>query len=138
MTGAESRLGNLTLDGNGTPTVLSLNAAGVIVDTVEVKNFTHTGVAVSASDCRITGSLITGFGTATAPSMGIWHDAGKGPTDSTITIDHSLIKNNGMCGIYCPGGTVTITNNQITGNHIITNVGGGHPRLALFIFPVGN
>lgn len=120
-----STLSKLTLDGNGTRTVLSLNRRGIIADTLEVKNFTHIGVAVPASDCRITGSLITGFGTATAPSMGIWHDAGKGPTDSTITIDHSTIKNNGMCGIYCTGGTVAIANNQITGNHIITNVGGG-------------
>ena len=30
-----------------------------------------------------------------------------------------------MCGIYCTGGKVTIANNRITGNHIITNIGGG-------------
>jgi hypothetical protein len=57
--------------------------------------------------------------------MGIWHDAGKGSTDSTITIDHTTVRNNGMCGIYCSGGKITIANNTITGNHIITNIGGG-------------
>jgi hypothetical protein len=57
--------------------------------------------------------------------MGIWHDAGKAPTESTITIDHSKVINNGMCGIYCTGGKITIANNVITGNHIITNIGGG-------------
>jgi hypothetical protein len=125
MDGQNSALSNLTLDGNGTRTVLSLNCAGATADTIEVKNFTHVGIAVPASGCRITKCLVTGLATAAAPSMGIWHDAGKSPTESTITIDHSVIKDNGMCGIYCTGGKITITNNRITGNHIITNVGGG-------------
>jgi len=120
-----STLSNLMLDGNGTATVLSLNGAGITADTLDIKNFTRIGIAVPASGCRITKCLVRGLGTADAPSMGIWHDAGKIPTKSTITIDHSTIQNNGMCGIYCTGGKVTIANNRITGNHIITNIGGG-------------
>jgi hypothetical protein len=125
MDGERSTLSNLTLDGNGTATVLSLNRAGVTADTIEVKNFTHIGIAVPASDCRITKCRISGFGTAAAQSMGIWHDAGKASTESTIAIDHSTIRNNGMCGIYCTGGKITIANNSVTGNHIITHTGGG-------------
>jgi hypothetical protein len=125
MDGENSALSNLTLDGNGTSTVVSLNRAGITLDSIEVKNFTHIGIAVPASDCRITGCLISGLGTAAAQSMGIWHDAGKIPSESTITIEHSTIRNNGMCGIYCTGGKITIANNIITGNHIITNIGGG-------------
>ena len=125
MDGESSTLSNLTLDGNGTRTVLSLTGTGVTADTIEVKNFTHIGITVPASGCRITKCLVSGLGTADAPSMGIWHDAGKIPTKSTITIDHSTIQNNGMCGIYCTGGKVTIANNKIAGNHVITDVGGG-------------
>lgn len=125
MDGEKSALSNLTLDGNGTRTVVSLNRARITLDSIEVKNFTHIGIAVPASDCRITGCLISGLGTAAAQSMGIWHDAGKIPSESTITIEHSTIRNNGMCGIYCTGGKITIANNIITGNHIITNIGGG-------------
>lgn len=119
-----STISNLTVDGNGTDTVISLNRVGVIADMIEVKNFTHNGM-VPASGCRITKSVVTGFGTADAPSMGIWHDAGKLPTNSTITIAHSATKNNGMCGIYCTGGEVVVANNVISGNHIIANLGGG-------------
>ena len=120
-----STISNLTLDGNGTGTVIGLNGDRVAADTIEVKNFTHIGIAVPASGCRITNSVVTGFGSADVPSMGIWHDAGKLPTNSTITIDHNAIKNNGMCGIYCTGGEVVVTNNVINGNHIIANPGGG-------------
>jgi hypothetical protein len=116
---------NLTLEGNGAATVILLDRPGVTADTIEVKNFTHIGIAVPASGCRITKCFVSGLGTAEAPSMGIWHDAGKIPTKSTITIDHSTIQNNGMCGIYCTGGEVIVTNNRIGGNHIITSPGGG-------------
>ena len=125
MDAENSTISNLTLDGNGTGTVISLNHVGVTADMIEVKNFTHIGIAVPASGCRITKSVVTGFGTADAPSMGIWHDAGKLSTNSTITIEHSAIKNNGMCGIYCTGGEVVVANNVISGNHIIANPGGG-------------
>lgn len=120
-----STLSNLTLDGNGAATVLSLNRTGTTAEAVEVKNFTHIGIAVPASGCRITKCLVNGYGTSSAQSMGIWHDAGKAPTESTITIDHSTINNNGMCGIYCTGGKITISNNTVTRNHIIDNIGGG-------------
>jgi len=120
-----STISNLTLDGKGTSTVIGLDAARVAADTIEVKNFTHIGIAVPASGCRITNSVVSGFGSAEAPSMGIWHDAGKLPTNSTITIDHSAVTNNGMCGIYCTGGEVVVANNVISGNHIIANPGGG-------------
>lgn len=125
MDGEKSALSNLTLDGNGTRTVVSLNRAGITLDSIEVKNFTHIGIAVPASDCRITGCLISGLGTAAAQSMGIWYDAGKIPSESTITIENSTIVDNGMCGIYCTGGKITIANNRVAGNHIITNIGGG-------------
>ena len=123
--GENSTLSSVTVDGNGTRSVICLNAANATADAIEVKNFTHIGIVVPASDCRITRCVISGYGTSDAPSMGIWHDAGKTSTDSTIAIDRNIVKNNGMCGIYCTGGKVTIANNQITGNHIITNVGGG-------------
>ena len=77
MDGESITLSNLTFDGNGTRTAVFLNRAGATADTVEVKNFTHIGIAVPASGCRITQCLITGFGTAGASSMGIWYDAGK-------------------------------------------------------------
>jgi hypothetical protein len=57
--------------------------------------------------------------------MGIWHDAGRGPTDATIVIDHNTIKDNGLNGIYCTGGKVTIEGNRLSRNHIITSTGGG-------------
>jgi Right handed beta helix region len=125
MDAENSKITNLTLDGNGGATVILLDRPGVTADTIEVKNFTHIGIAVPASGCRITKCLVSGLGTVEAPSMGIWHDAGKIPTKSTITIDHSTIQNNGMCGIYCTGGEVIVTNNRIGGNHIITSPGGG-------------
>src|SRR4029077_17591893 len=42
-------------------------------------------------------------------------------TDSTIMIDHNTVTGS---GIYCTGGIITITNNQLSGNHP-TNLGGG-------------
>lgn len=125
MDAENSTISNLTLDGNGTVTVISLNRPGVTADTVEVKKFTHIGIAVPASNCMISKCLISGLGEAAAPSMGIWHDAGKAPSESTITIENSRVQDNGMCGIYCTGGKITIANNRVTGNHIITNIGGG-------------
>src|ERR1700688_2314990 len=122
-----STIRDLTLDGNGTATVISLNRPGAVADTIEVKNFGHIGIAVPASDsdCRITKCFISGFGNPAIQSIGIWHDTGNISTDATLTIDHNTIKNNGMCGIYCTGGKVTITNNQLSGNHLITSPGGG-------------
>ena len=123
--GEGTTIANMTLDGKGTGTVISLNGDRVTLDTIEVKNFTHIGIAVPASGCRVTNSVVTGIGTAEAPSMGIWHDAGKLPTSSTITIDHSSVTNNGINGIYCTGGEVVVTNNVVSGNHIVPNPGGG-------------
>jgi hypothetical protein len=125
MDGANSTIGNLTLDGNGTATVISLNRGGTVADTLEIKNFGHIGIAVPASDCRITKCAITGLTNPTSQSIGIWHDAGQGPTDATIMIDHNTIKDNGLNGIYCTGGNVTIEANQLSRNHIITSPGGG-------------
>ena len=116
-----STLSNLTLNGNGTATVLSLNRANVIADTLEVKNFARIGIAVPASGCRITNLTITGIDRPSAQTMGIWHDAGRGPTDATIMIDHNTIRDNGLNGIYCTGGKVTITGNQLNRNHRITS-----------------
>ena len=125
MDGANSTVNNLTLDGNGTAMVISLNRPGAVADTINVKNFDHIGIAVPASDCRVSNCLISGFGQASIQSIGIWHDAGRTPTASKIVIDRNTIKNNGMCGIYCTGGEMTIANNQLSGNHIITSPGGG-------------
>jgi hypothetical protein len=120
-----STLSNLTLDANGITNPLSLSRANVTADTLEVKNFAHIGIAVPASGCRITNCTVTGIDVATAETMGIWHDAGRGPTDSTITIDHNVIRDTGLNGIYCTGGKVTIRDNQLIGNHRITSTGGG-------------
>jgi hypothetical protein len=57
--------------------------------------------------------------------MGIWRDAGRGPTDATIVIDHNTITGNGLNGIYCTGGNVRIESNQLRNNHIISSTGGG-------------
>jgi hypothetical protein len=87
-----SKLCNLTLDGNGTATVLSLNRVKVIADTLEVKNFARIGIAVPVSGCRVTNCTITGINIPSAQTMGIWHDAGRGPTDATIMIDTTSSK----------------------------------------------
>ena len=120
-----STLSNLTLDGDGTATVLSLNRAGITADTLEVKNFTHIGIAVPASGCRVTKCTVAAPGNSTATSMGIWHDAGRAATDATIVIDHNTVTNNGLNGIYCTGGKVTIADNHLSRNHVITSTGGG-------------
>jgi hypothetical protein len=125
MNTERSTISNMTLDGNGTGTVISLNANSVTVDTIEVKNFSHIGIAVVSSGCRITKSVVRGFGRADAPSMGIWHDAGKLPTRSTIRIDHNTITRNGINGIYCTGGEIVIANNVINRNYCVTSPGGG-------------
>ena len=67
----KSTLSNLTLDGNGTATILFLNRAGVTADGLEVKNFTHIGIAVPASDCRVTNCVINALTNPTPASMGI-------------------------------------------------------------------
>jgi hypothetical protein len=118
-----SKLSNVTLDGKGTATVLTLSRSNITADTLEVKNFARIGIAVPASGCRITNCVITGI--SSAQTMGIWHDAGRGLTDATILIAHNVIKDNGLNGIYCTGGKVTITGNQLIGNHRITSTGGG-------------
>jgi hypothetical protein len=119
MDAERSTLSDLTLDGAGTPTILFLNRSGVTADTLEVKNFTHIGIAVpgQASDCRITKCVING--PSSQSTMAIWHDAGRNPTDSTIMIDHNVIKNTGL---YGTGGRITIADNQISGE---PNPGGG-------------
>jgi Right handed beta helix region len=118
-----SKLSNVTLDGKGTATVLTLSRSNITADTLEVKNFARIGIAVPASGCRVTNCVITGI--SSAQTMGIWHDAGRRPTDATILIAHNVIKDNGLNGIYCTGGRVTITGNQLIGNHRITSTGGG-------------
>jgi hypothetical protein len=119
MDAERTTLSNLTLDGNWTRTILFLDRVGVTADTLEVKNFTHVGIAVPAraSDCRITNCVITG--PAKQTTMAVWHDAGPTSTDVTITIDHNVVKNSGL---YATGGQITITNNQISGE---PNPGGG-------------
>ena len=125
MDGANSTISNLTLDGNGTVTVISLNRPGAVADTIEVKNFDHIGIAVPASDCRISKCLVSGFGNPAIQSIGIWHDAGRELSDATIMIDHNTIKDNGINGIYCTGGKVIVADNQLSGNHSATSPGGG-------------
>jgi hypothetical protein len=117
MDGVNSSITNLTLDGNGTARVLFLDRPGVVADTVEVKNFTHIGIAAPASGCRITNCFISG--PSTQSTMGVWHDAGRTSFDATIVIDHNVVRNTGL---YATGGQVTIANNQISGE---PNPGGG-------------
>jgi Right handed beta helix region len=117
MDAANSSISNLTLDGNGAANVLFLNRPGVVADSVEVKNFTHIGIAVPASGCRVTNCFVNGPSIQT--TMGVWHDGGRTSSDSTIVIDHNVIKNTGL---YGTGGEITITNNQISGE---PNPGGG-------------
>ena len=125
MDAEKSTVSDLTLDGNGTATVISLNRPGAVADTIEVKNFAHIGIAAPAPDCRISKCLVSGFGNPAIESIGIWHDAGKISANATITIDHNTIKDNGNNGIYCTGGKVTIADNQLSGNHRSTTPGGG-------------
>jgi hypothetical protein len=122
---ANATISGMTLDGNGAKTVISLSQPGIIIDTIEVTKFTHIGIAVPASGCRITNSLVSGFANPNIPSIGIWYDAGRMRSTSTIMIDHNTIKDNGINGIYCTGGQVRIADNQLTGNHCATNPGGG-------------
>lgn len=110
MDAPNSSITGLTLDGNGTANVIFLDRAGVVADTIEVKNFTHIGIAVPASGCRATNCLISGPTSQT--TMAIWHDAGPTSTDSTIMIDHNVLKNTGL---YGTGGRITIADNQISG-----------------------
>ncbi|MGI8955442.1 MAG: right-handed parallel beta-helix repeat-containing protein [Chthoniobacterales bacterium] len=125
LDGAFSIIRGLTVDGNGTATAILLNRPGDMADAIEVKNFTHIGIAVAASGCRVTNCLIRGLGDPAAHSMGIWHDAGPHPTDSTVMIDHNIIDDNGINGIYCTGGQITIAENRLNGNHRATVPSGG-------------
>jgi len=131
MNGEGSTITSLTIDGNcpgpgqKTGPELALHGPKDIADGVEVKNFCHIGIAVFASECRVTRCVITGVGNPLIPSVGIWHDAGKQPTDSVITIDHNVVKDNGINGIYCTGGKITVTENQLYGNHCQTSPHGG-------------
>ena len=120
--GAEnSSITNLTIDGKRTVNMVFLTRTGDVADTIEVKGFTHVGIAVppSGSGCRISNCLITGPGT---PSSGIWRDTGPTDTASTLMINHNTVTNS---GIYCTGGKVTIADNRLSGNHCETNGGGG-------------
>jgi hypothetical protein len=73
----------------------------------------------------VTRCVVTGLGDALVPSIGVWHDAGAGSTDSIIEIDHNLITDNGINGIYCTGGKIKIDANQLHGNHRQTEPTGG-------------
>ncbi len=107
LNGEGSTIMGLTIDGKcpgvgqKTGAELALHQLNQIADMIEVKNFCHIGIAVPASGCRVTRCVVTGLGNPAIPSVGIWHDAGKEPTDATITIDHNVVKNNGINGIYC-------------------------------------
>jgi Right handed beta helix region len=125
MAGLRSKITGLTLDGNRATTVISLDRPGVMADAIEVRNFVHIGIAVPSSGCGVTNCLVTGLAEAATPSIGIWHDAGRDSSDSTIMIDHNTIRNNGINGIYCTGGNITIANNQLIGNYCSVAPSGG-------------
>jgi Right handed beta helix region len=131
MNGIGNSITDLTIDGNGTSRALFLNGKGGAVKMIEVKNYSLIGIGVTAGDCVIDNCLITGSGSDAIRAFGIWRDAGKTDTSSALTITNNTIKNNGTCAIYCTGGKVTIANNQVSGNHIITTIGGGQ-------FDIGN
>lgn len=117
MNADQSTITNLTLDGHGMDSVIGLKASGVVADTIEVKHFRHIGIAVPGTDCRVTNCAITGFGDPDIRSIGIWHDAGPGAANSSITIDHNVITENGINGVFCTGGRITISGNRFSGNH---------------------
>jgi len=125
MNGEKDKITGLTIDGGGTTRALFLTNRGVAADTIEVKNFHLIGIGVTAAGCVINNCVITGLGNAAIESFGIWRDAGTTDTSSALTITNNTIKNNGTCAIYSTGGSVTIANNQISGNHIIASIGGG-------------
>jgi hypothetical protein len=130
MNGEGSTITDLTIDGNcqrqeKTAPELALHGAKEIAEKVEVKNFCHIGIAVFPSECRVSRCFITGLGDPAIQNIGIWHDAGRLPTSAAITIDHNVVKDIGLNGIYCSGGKITIADNQLSGNHSYTNVGGG-------------
>jgi hypothetical protein len=131
LNGEASTITDLTIDGNcpgvgqKTGAELALHQRNQVADMVEVKNFCHIGIAVPASGCRVTRCVITGLGNPAIPSVGIWHDAGKESTDAMITVDHNAVRNNGINGIYCTGGKIIVTNNQLFGNHCQTIPNGG-------------
>jgi len=122
---ANATISGMTLNGNGGKTVISLSQPGTVADTIEVKNFSHIGIAVPASNCRVNNCRVIGLGNPTVTSIGIWHDGGQSSTISTIKIERNIIRDNGINGIYCTGGQVTITDNELTGNHCGVNPGGG-------------
>jgi hypothetical protein len=127
MNGEDSMITALTIDGNGRGQSvkmgpeLALHKPREVAQGIEVKNFAHIGIAVFPSECRVSQCRISGLGDDT-DTMGIWHDAGPTSTDSTIMIDHNTVTGS---GIYCTGGTITITNNQLSGNHCTSSSGGG-------------
>lgn len=131
ISAAGSTITGLTIDGNcsgqtqKTAAELMLHAPKGTAEMIEVKNFCHIGIAVPSSGCRVTQCVVTGTGDAAIPSVGIWHDAGQDSTNAVITIDHNLVKNNGINGIYCTGGKITIANNKLFGNHRQTVPNGG-------------
>ena len=124
--GANSTIANLALDGNGTERVIFLNRPGDMADTIEVKNFTHIGIAVPALafGCRISHCVVTGNPDLPQGSMAIWHDAGKGPlpVSDPLVIDHNTVTGS---GIYCTGGRVEIQHNYLSKNHCVAGGGGG-------------
>lgn len=124
--GANSTIANLTLDGNGTERVIFLNGSGAITETIEVKNFTHIGIAVPALafGCRISHCVVTGNPDLPQGSMAIWHDAGKGqvPASDALVIDHNTVTGS---GIYCTGGRVQLQHNYLSQNHCVVGGGGG-------------
>lgn len=126
MDGTNSTITGLTLDGNGTARVTFLNRPGVVADTIEVKNFSHIGIAVAAPAyrCRITNCIVNGNQDLPQGSMAIWHDAGKEllPVGDPLIIDHNTITGS---GIYCTGGRVKIDYNHLSKNHCVTGGGGG-------------
>lgn len=127
MNGEDSMIIALTIDGNGRGlsdkmgAELLLHKPRQVAQGIEVKNFAHIGIAVFPSECRVTQCRITGLGDDTN-TAGIWHDAGPTSTDSTIMIDHNTVTGS---GIYGTGGIITITNNQLSGNHCTSRGGGG-------------
>lgn len=127
--GNNDKLQDFTVDGNSKNNIgnsgseeIGIVSNNVQIYNIEVKNFSHIGIASNGKYVNINSCKIYGNSTASPfSSYGIW----SASLTSIITIQNCDIENNELSGIY-GGGYTNIINNYLSGNHIQTSpVGGG-------------